>query len=134
MAQIPLQRQSVWARALRKWFNPLGRNTGMLAFALNRITGLGILLYLLLHLAVLSILVRGEGAWNSFLTTAHTPLFLLFDVILLAGLLIHGLNGLRLALVGMGFATDRHQAIFWGLMAVVLAALAFGSWRFFVAG
>ena len=134
MARVPLQRQPVWERALRRWFYPFGRRTGMYAFALNRITGLGVLLYLFLHLVVLSTLTRGPGAWDSFLRLARTPLFLIFDVVLLAGLLIHGLNGLRLAVTGLGFGINRQAPIFWWLMAVALVLLAAASWRFFTVG
>ena len=58
------------------WFDIRRRGTGHLAFSLNRITGLGLVFYLYLHLAVLSQLLGGEAAWNGFLETATTPLFL----------------------------------------------------------
>jgi len=55
--------------------------------------------YLYLHLAVLSMLLRGPGAWDAFVSLARTPYFLTLDVILLAGILIHGLNGWLEALI-----------------------------------
>ena len=91
---------------------------GHWAFSLTRVTGLGLVFYLYLHLAVLSTLLLGEDAWGGFLELATTPLFLGLDVLLIFGLLFHGLNGLRVALVGTGFAADRHRALFWSLMAV----------------
>ena len=69
------------------WFDVRARSTGHLAFSLNRITGLGLVFYLYLHLAVLSLLLGGEGSWSSFLEIATTPLFLGFDVLLVFGLL-----------------------------------------------
>jgi len=115
------------------WFDIRGRSTGHLAFSLNRITGLGLVFYLYLHLLVLSTLLRGEGSWNGFLEIATTPLFLGFDVLLVFGLLVHGLNGTRLALVGSGFVPNRQKALFWSFMifgAIVLVYTAihvFGS-------
>ena len=44
------------------WFDVRSRSTGHLAFSMNRITGLGIVVYLYLHLAVLSLLLGGEDA------------------------------------------------------------------------
>ena len=41
-----------------RWFKPAKRGLGMWAFVLNRITGLGLVLYLILHLFVLSTLLR----------------------------------------------------------------------------
>jgi succinate dehydrogenase / fumarate reductase cytochrome b subunit len=90
---------------------------GHWAFSLNRMTGLGLVFYLYLHLAVLSMLLRGEAAWHGFLRLATTPAFLGLDVLLIFGLLFHGLNGLRVALVGTGLAADRQRALFLSLMA-----------------
>ncbi len=98
------------------WFDIRKRGTGQWAFSLNRITGLGLVFYLYLHLIVLSQLLRGPEAWHGFLKLATTPAFLGLDVLLLAGLLFHGLNGLRVALVGSGLAPNAHKALFWSLM------------------
>ena len=98
------------------WFDVRKGGTGHWAFSLNRITALGLTLYLYLHLAVLSMLLGGESAWHGFLELATTPLFLGLDVLLLFGLLFHGLNGLRVALIGTGIAVDRQKALFWSLM------------------
>jgi succinate dehydrogenase / fumarate reductase cytochrome b subunit len=94
------------------WFDIRRRGLGHFAFSLNRITGLGLVFYLYLHLAVLSTLLRGADAWDSFLGLATTKIFLLLDVLLIFGLLAHGLNGLRLALVGSGRAVDHQKALY----------------------
>jgi succinate dehydrogenase / fumarate reductase cytochrome b subunit len=94
------------------------RGSGHVAFSLNRLTGLGLLFYLYLHLAVLSTLLRGEDAWSDFLRLATTPVFLGLDVLLVFGLLAHGLNGLRVALIGTGVAPDRQKALLWTVVVV----------------
>ena len=63
-----------------------------------------------------SLLLGGESSWQSSQKIATMPLFLGFDVLLIFGLLFHGLNGLRVALVGSGVAADRQKALFWSLM------------------
>lgn len=98
------------------WFDVRGRGTGHLAFSLNRFTGVGLVFYLYLHLTVLSILLWGESAWSTFLKVATTPVFLGLDVLLIFGLLVHGLNGLRVALVGSGIASDHQKALYLALM------------------
>lgn len=108
---------------LGAWFDVRKRRVGSWAFALNRLTGLGLTLYLVLHLVVLSILLQGEAGWDQFITLARHPLFLLLDVILIFGILFHGLNGIRVALVGMGIGVRGHQALFWVLMVIALTAL-----------
>lgn len=98
------------------WFDVRKRGTGHWAFSMNRFTSLGLVFYLYLHLGVLSLLLGGERSWHGFLELATTPVFLGLDVLLLFGLLFHGLNGLRVALVGSGIAADRQKALFWSVM------------------
>ncbi len=100
------------------WLDVRRGAVGHWAFSLNRVTGLGLVFYLYLHLAVLSMLLRGASAWHGFLRLATTPAFLGLDVLLIFGLLFHGLNGLRVALVGSGLVADRHRALFWSLMTI----------------
>lgn len=111
------------------WFDIRKRGTGQWAFSLNRITGLGLVFYLYLHLAVLSQLLRGPGAWHGFLRLATTPAFLGLDVLLLAGLLFHGLNGLRVALVGSGLVPNAQRALFWAAMVFGAILLLGGALR-----
>ncbi len=111
------------------WFDPRGRALGSFAFALNRITALGLVLYLYLHLGVLSLLLRGEDAWGDFLRLATTGAFLGLDVLLLFGLLFHGLNGIRVTLVGSGVVPERQRALFWAFTVVGVLALTAGAVR-----
>ncbi len=105
-------------RPLTAWFDVRGHKTGSWAFALNRLTGIGLALYLFIHLGVLSMLLQGESAWDDFVKLAKSPPFLLLDVILIVGLVFHGLNGLRVALVGTGIAAGKQRGLFWVLMAI----------------
>lgn len=111
------------------WLDPRGRAIGSWAFAVNRVTGLGLVFYLYLHLAVLSLLLVGESAWDDFLRIATTTIFLLLDVLLLFGLLYHGLNGIRVALVGSGVVPNRQRALFWAGTVIGTLALAYGALR-----
>ncbi|TMK15313.1 MAG: hypothetical protein E6G37_11040 [Actinobacteria bacterium] len=109
------------------WFDPRGRALGGFAFAVNRVTGLGLVAYLYLHLAVLSMLLRGGSAWSGFLRLATSWLFLSLDVLLIFGILYHGLNGIRVALVGSGIVADRQKALWWALGVIGTLALAFSA-------
>lgn len=113
------------------WFDVRARSTGHLAFSLNRITGLGLVFYLYLHLAVLSLLLGGESSWSGFLEIATTPVFLGFDVLLVFGLLAHGLNGTRLTLIGSGFVPNHHKAMFWALMVFGAIVLVYSALHLF---
>jgi succinate dehydrogenase / fumarate reductase cytochrome b subunit len=119
-SQPPVQQPSR-RRGVAGWADVRGRRLGGWAFILNRITGLGVLLYLYMHLVILSMLAAGPDRWDSFVSIALSPPFLLLDVVLIAGLLIHGLNGIRVTLVGFGVLPDRQRALFVSLM--ILAAI-----------
>jgi succinate dehydrogenase / fumarate reductase cytochrome b subunit len=98
----------------------------------NRLTGLGLVAYLYLHLVILSTLLRGPEAWDGLVELFRHPLFLAFDVLLVLGLAVHGFNGLRVALVGSGLLADRHKAllaaagILIGVVTLVAAVRMFG--------
>jgi succinate dehydrogenase / fumarate reductase, cytochrome b subunit len=114
-----------WRERVTSWVDITGRGMGMIAFALNRVTGLGLVLYLFLHFLLLSLLAVGPSAWNMFVAIAQSPLFLAFDILLFAGLLIHGLNGIRLALIGFGIGVPRQRWMFLaGMTAGALVLLA----------
>jgi succinate dehydrogenase / fumarate reductase cytochrome b subunit len=125
----PLDRSSSRRRGAYGWVDPRGRRLGQWAFIVNRITGLGILAYLFLHLVVLSMLATSPHAWDDFVSLALTPVFLGLDVVLIFGLLFHGLNGIRVTLVGFGLVVDRQKSLFVAFMvigafALVVAALS----------
>jgi succinate dehydrogenase / fumarate reductase cytochrome b subunit len=103
----------------------------MWAYALNRLTGIGLVVYLYLHLGVLSLLARGQSSWDSFVSLARSPYYLALDVLLLAGILIHGLNGLRVALTGFDIGVRAQKTLFGILMLVAAVALAAATLKIF---
>ncbi len=117
---------------LRAWFAPRGRSISTLAFALNRLTAVGLTVYLFLHLAVLSLLLRGPEGWDSFVRIARSPLFLTLDVVLLFGVVYHMFNGIRVALVGMGIAHRQQRGLFYGLVGLGLILFVIGAVLIFV--
>lgn len=113
--------------SLRAWFDVRGRSVTTLAFALNRLTGVGLTVYLFLHLAVLSQLLRGPEGWDSFIRIARSPLFLTLDVILLFGVVYHMFNGIRVSLVGMGVANKQQKGLFYSLVGIAIILFIVGA-------
>ncbi len=109
------------------WFEPRGRRHGGRALALHRATGLVIVFYLYVHLAVLSMLLIGRSAWGSFLGVVTAKGFLALEAVLIAAVLFHGLNGIRVALVGSGIAVRRERAMFFAAVAVTVTGAIFAA-------
>ncbi len=131
MLERTRQRQLVLRQGIKGWFDVRGRRLGGWAFVLHRVTGLGLVLYLGIHLWVLRLLTQGEARWDAFIVLAKSPAFLALDALLLLGLLVHGLNGVRVTLVGMGVATRYHKTLFWVLMVLGGVLWLVGTWAFF---
>ena len=109
------------------WLDARGRALGGRAFVLHRLTGLALLAYLYVHLGVLSMLLIGESAWSDFLGVVSAKSFLVFDVVLLAGLVFHAVNGIRVAVVGSGFAVRRQRALFWAATAIATPVVVYAA-------
>ena len=95
---------------LRDFF--LNRQWGMPAFGLQRLTGLGLVFYLLLHFFVLSHAWRqGPAAYERFVTGFSGLLPKIGEYLLLAAIVLHGLNGVRIILVDFLGLTGHHRRI-----------------------
>jgi succinate dehydrogenase / fumarate reductase cytochrome b subunit len=103
---------------------PANYRTGMWAYALHRITGLVLVLYLLMHIGVISSgMMAGKGAFDALLGLLQTPLFVVLDLGLVAVVLFHGLNGIRLMLFDLGYGVRSQKPLFWA--AFVASFLGF---------
>jgi succinate dehydrogenase / fumarate reductase cytochrome b subunit len=114
------------------WFNPLGRQTGGLAFILNRITAIGLTLYLFLHLLVLNQLAQGPGAYDGFLKLTESPVVKLGELAVVAAAILHGLNGIRIILTSFGIGVSVQKQLFYGFMALSLVAILFFAARMYL--
>ena len=101
-----------------EWFNLKGKRVSFWAYVVMRLSAVGLVLYLFLHLAILSQLAMGAAQWDSFVALVKSPAFLLLDVVLIIGILAHGLNGIRLSLIGFGIGVPSHKLMLW--LAVIL--------------
>ncbi len=97
---------------------------GQWAWAVNRVAGLGILLFLALHIADIFVVGLGPALFNDLLFLYKGPAVRVLDVFLVFGLLYHGINGLRLTLMDFKPSTARrHIQLFY--VQIVLFLLLF---------
>ena len=111
------------------WFNPVGRQAGGIGFILNRITALGLVLYLTLHLFMLGKLAQGPDAYDFFIAFVKSPLFTLGELLVVAAVFIHGLNGIRIFLTSFGIGVTRQKQSFFIYMAAALVIIVYFAFR-----
>ncbi len=109
------------------WFFPVGRQTGGWAYALNRITALGLTFYLYLHLIILAKLAQGPNAYDDFLAFIRNPIYTFGELLVVAAGILHGFNGIRIVLTTFGVSVTRQKQLFYALMfAALIIILIFG--------
>ena len=117
-----------------RWFDPRSRSLGTFGFILNRVTALGLTLYLLMHLVALGQLAKGADAYDGFIALVKNPLFKLGELLVIAAGVIHGLNGIRIAVNSFGIGVRRQRSTFIALMAVSVLVIAFFAYKMFSEG
>lgn len=76
-------------------------------YTLHRVTGLGLLLYFVLHIFVSSARVLGPEAWDQAMGSVSGPFFALGEYAVFAAFAFHAINGVRLAIIELGFGVGR---------------------------
>ena len=76
-------------------------------YTLHRLTGLGLLLYFLLHIFVTSSRAFGPEAWAASMGRVSGPLFIVGEFLVFAAFAFHACNGVRLVLVELGLAIGK---------------------------
>jgi len=70
---------------------------GQIAFLLHRLSGLGTLLFLALHIVDTSFVFLAPALYSEVLDLYRSPLIMLGEIVLVAAVIYHGVNGLRIA-------------------------------------
>ncbi|MDO5634039.1 MAG: succinate dehydrogenase, cytochrome b556 subunit [Micrococcus sp.] len=98
---------------------------GMWSWVGHRITGVVIFFYLLVHVADTALVRVSPEAYDAVIGMYHTWYFALGEAGLVAAILFHALNGLRIILVDFWKGGTKHQTtLLWvvlGLWAVLFA-------------
>jgi len=77
-------------------------------YLLHRITGLGLILFVIFHLTATTIFrMQGQDIWEATMAILHNPWFKIGEYLVVVAFIYHALNGLRLILQELGFALGR---------------------------
>ncbi len=86
------------------WFYAGNYQLERYLYILHRVTGLGILLFLVLHLTATTFFrIQGEAVWNAAMSFLSNPLFKAGEYLVAVAFAYHMLNGFRLILQELGF-------------------------------
>lgn len=113
-----LPRPALWRRLIGI-LRYRGRE-GQWSWALHRAAGLGIVLFLYLHIFDIWLIGLGEETFNDFLFLYSHPVFKVFETFLIFGVLFHAVNGARIILVDLVPGMTRHQRMLVYIEAAVM--------------
>ena len=109
----------------------LNFNSGTIAYYFHRITGIGLAVYLFLHIWTLSYVRQGEEAFNHSLDKWDNPLGHFFEYALLIAVAIHMFNGIRIMLAEFFNLSKYHlKLLYWTLLICIIIAI-YGLFLFF---
>ncbi|GAA5227688.1 succinate dehydrogenase, cytochrome b556 subunit [Paeniglutamicibacter antarcticus] len=92
---------------------------GMWSWVGHRITGVVIFLFLLVHVLDTSLVRVAPGAYDAIMASYKNPLMALGETALVAAIVFHAFNGLRLILVDFWKqGTKYHRQMLWGVLAL----------------
>ena len=109
-----------------RWFS------GSFAWALHRVTGLALILYLALHVYSVSTLARGAESFDALMKIYASPLFKVGEVLIWGAFVFHALNGIRVVWMDFWGGSMIHKKLFVGvfvLSAILFALGAYGMLR-----
>ena len=130
------------------WFNPFSRGIGMYAWLFQRVSGLCLLIYVFMHMAIISLMLLDPFLgldqvgllYNTVVHAMNQNLFdtgidllnhmlsfgYFIDVGVLTFGIYHGANGIRVILFDLGIGIRHQKLIFWIFLVLGFIAWALG--------
>ena len=94
------------------------KTTGFISFALRRFTGVALVLYLFMHIWVIGSVNSGPEVFDARLEFFQSPIFKLLEIGLLAAVVYHAFDGIRLIIVHYFEVTEYRKSLFYAAFAV----------------
>lgn len=96
------------------------KTTGFISFLLRRITGIALVLYLFLHILVIGSATGGPDSFNVTLDFVQQPIFKLAEIALLAAVVYHAVDGIRLLIVHYLNVPEYNRSLFYAILVVAV--------------
>lgn len=98
--------------------------SGMWSWLLHRISGLGLLLFLLIHIADVSMISFGPQVYNQSVLLFDYWIVRLLSVALVAAVLFHSFNGIRIIIIDFWRKGARYQRVLFGIALALTIVIA----------
>ena len=111
----------------------------------HRLSGIGLIAYMVLHIIETANRMRGEEAWAGLMALFASPPFKVIEYLLFAAAVFHAMNGVRLLFTELGFflgrptepvypystSVTRHRPLTYIVMALAGLIMLLGGSSFF---
>jgi len=95
---------------------------GHWSWILHRLTGLGVLAFLLIHILDISLIGWGPKVFDSLLVIYRAPVFRVLEVFLAGAVIYHALNGIRIIIIDFWpAATTVHRKLIYAVGVIFIA-------------
>jgi succinate dehydrogenase / fumarate reductase cytochrome b subunit len=105
--------------------------SGMWSWLLHRVTGLGILLFLLIHIVDISLLGFGPRVYDEGIALFDNVIVRFLSLAIVGAVLLHAFNGVRVMLIDFWSKGVRYQAAMF-VIALVLTIVGFLPIAYFI--
>lgn len=101
----------------------------MWSWILHRVTGLGVLLFLVIHVVETALVIYSPGFYDQALSLYQNPFFRVAELLIFFGVLFHAANGLRIIVQDFWPSVmHKHRQLVWAVGAIVLLGMLPVTW------
>ena len=97
---------------------------GQWAWMLHRVTGLGVVLFLILHIVDIFLMAAGKETFEKFLDLYTAAPMRLLESGLIFSVIYHALNGARVVVIDFWPQVGRYQKVLWRIQLVLAILIA----------
>lgn len=102
---------------------------GMWTWILHRVTGLGVLLFLVIHVVETATVIYSPATYDNFLVLYKNPLFRVAELLVVFGVLYHAVNGLRIIVQDFWpYVMQMQRQLAWAAAVIIVLAMIPITW------
>jgi succinate dehydrogenase / fumarate reductase cytochrome b subunit len=108
------------------------KTTGFLSFMLRRISGVALVIYLGMHIVAIGSVNSGSATFDDAMNFLQQPFFKLAEIALLAAVVYHAFDGIRLLIVHYFSVTEYRKSMFYAVFVVSFILVIAGGLPIFL--